>query len=636
MLRWLSHKTTSAAPPSPPSTSAVTTTTTVTPAGGARTAPQTTGSGTTNTSPTPTIDDGAWTNIDSSSRASPSSLASCVAPPTPPPGTGTTAWSGMGTGMGVGMGMGMGMGMASGMGGGVSAMMTASGSPVASNMLMTMSATTQRRMDQLRLQPTPLAPATDGRDPVVTSTGCVNSNIDAFNTTINSCSSTCGLSHQTVQPGTVFVDDQNDIYTLSDDEGDIGTGVGSGSGAFSGAVPSSVPGRDSAILSGEPCSMPQPPPPASALFSSSTASFVNPGVSEGEGEEGRDTNPVRDSAEPEPRDEGSAANAADQTFTSRPMAPVVEQSEAVVQFRPSLSPDHTCFALPTKTGYKLFRCEPFGLINEYNFGERIGIVEMQCGADYVALVGACYQPTFPQHKLVFWDYKRQEFLATVEFPHAINSVKLREKRAFVVVVPFLCVYSLYDFQLRRFTISEEGLFAASTGEETTVAFAGPTKGQVCIQNLSISSPLCVIQAHAHALQAIAISMDGQKIATASIQGTRICIWSSEGMVLNKLKRGIDVADIACLNFKPDPLELVVSSNKHTIHIFSTVAQTDLKSWAMGYLSIGNSSVRQFPVTTTSSLVWFGLQSNFYQLTKDALLEFNTQNPTANPTEHPLT
>ena len=78
----------------------------------------------------------------------------------------------------------------------------------------------------------------------------------------------------------------------------------------------------------------------------------------------------------------------------------------------------------------------------------------------------------------------------------------------------------------------------------------------------------IIQAHESDVGALAVNADGTLIATASIRGTIIRIFSAEeGQLLQELRRGSSKAFITSLNFHPSMNMIACTSNRSSIHLF---------------------------------------------------------------------
>lgn len=93
-------------------------------------------------------------------------------------------------------------------------------------------------------------------------------------------------------------------------------------------------------------------------------------------------------------------------------------------------------------------------------------------------------------------------------------------------------------------------------------------GDVIIFNAKTLQPYCVIEAHKATLAAIALSSDGLLLASASVKGTIIRVFSVEtGQKLYQFRRGTYGTKIYSLSFSSDNKFLTASSATETVHIF---------------------------------------------------------------------
>ena len=77
-----------------------------------------------------------------------------------------------------------------------------------------------------------------------------------------------------------------------------------------------------------------------------------------------------------------------------------------------------------------------------------------------------------------------------------------------------------------------------------------------------------INAHDSDIGALALNSQGTLIATASIKGTVIKIFSSEeGTALQELRRGASKAFITSITFHPTMNMLACTSDRSSIHLF---------------------------------------------------------------------
>ncbi|CAO3627696.1 unnamed protein product [Cunninghamella blakesleeana] len=84
--------------------------------------------------------------------------------------------------------------------------------------------------------------------------------------------------------------------------------------------------------------------------------------------------------------------------------------------------DFSCISVGTKSGYRIYNCDPFGKC--YSKAESgTGIVEMLFCTSLVALAGAGEQPTFSTRQLRIINTKRQSTICELSFPTSILAVK---------------------------------------------------------------------------------------------------------------------------------------------------------------------------------------------------------------------
>ena len=78
----------------------------------------------------------------------------------------------------------------------------------------------------------------------------------------------------------------------------------------------------------------------------------------------------------------------------------------------------------------------------------------------------------------------------------------------------------------------------------------------------------VIQGHESEVGALAVNPEGTLIATASVRGTIIRVFSAEeGVLLQELRRGSGKAFITSITFHPTINMLACTSDRTSIHLF---------------------------------------------------------------------
>ncbi|ORX85754.1 WD40 repeat-like protein [Basidiobolus meristosporus CBS 931.73] len=255
----------------------------------------------------------------------------------------------------------------------------------------------------------------------------------------------------------------------------------------------------------------------------------------------------------------------------------------------------------------------------------LGIVEMLFRCNYLALVGGGKNPKYSPNKVIIWDDLKGKGIIELEFRSEVKNVKLRRDRIVIVLGNKVFVYTFsaspQKLQVYETTDNEKGLAALSPNPNSSIlAFPGRQPGYVQIVDLNtlisrsstatshntttstLTSNVSIIAAHTTTLSCLAISMDGTKVATASVKGTLIRVFdSSSGKLLNELRRGFDRAEIYSIAFSHDGTRLCVSSDKGTVHIFNLEFDFDSIEKAEGNISpyYGMLSIRD-PISHTSS------------------------------------
>lgn len=113
----------------------------------------------------------------------------------------------------------------------------------------------------------------------------------------------------------------------------------------------------------------------------------------------------------------------------------------------------------------------------------------------------------------------------------------------------------------------------------------------------------LINAHNTQVTALALSIDGARLATASEKGTLVRVFeTNSGTKLQELRRGSDPADVYHLAFDRKTFWLAVTSDKNTVHVFAVCDKGDSEGQgsarAMASRLRGRPPARQPPTAGT--------------------------------------
>ncbi|KAL5069389.1 hypothetical protein RYX36_020276 [Vicia faba] len=241
-------------------------------------------------------------------------------------------------------------------------------------------------------------------------------------------------------------------------------------------------------------------------------------------------------------------------------------------FSLSFNQDHTCFSASTKTGFRVFSCNPLRQLFRRVFpGDGFSHVEMLHQTNILALVGGGSHPQFPRNSVVIWDDYRCEAVGTLSFRGSVRGVRLRQDRIVVVLEFMVFVYSFGDLKvLCQFGTCEnpKGLCVVSQLKDSMVlACLGLQRGHVRVEHYP-KNKINYIRAHDSRLGCLALTIDGRFLATASSKGTLIRVFDTRnGALLQEVRRGAISAEIYSLAFSSTAQWLAVSSDKGTVHVF---------------------------------------------------------------------
>ncbi|CAK7264920.1 autophagy protein [Sporothrix epigloea] len=249
--------------------------------------------------------------------------------------------------------------------------------------------------------------------------------------------------------------------------------------------------------------------------------------------------------------------------------------------------DHSCLAVGTSKGFRIFHTDPFSKIFSSDDGS-VSIIEMLFSTSLVAMVLS------PRH-LVIQNTKRASVICELTFPSAVLAVRLNRKRLAVVLEDEIYLYDIANMGLLyNITTSPNpnAICALSPSSENCYiayplpkpredrddrrpshapplsSYIAPTSGEVLIFDTITLKAVNVIEAHRSPLSCIAINSEGTLLATASETGTIIRVFGvPKGQKLYQFRRGTYPSTIYSMSFNQDSSLLCVSSTSDTVHIF---------------------------------------------------------------------
>lgn len=210
----------------------------------------------------------------------------------------------------------------------------------------------------------------------------------------------------------------------------------------------------------------------------------------------------------------------------------------------SFNQDHGCFAAGTDQGFRVYNCDPFRELfrQDFGIGGGVGVVEMLFRCNILPLVGGGTK--YPPNKVMIWDDKQSVFIGEIALRSEVRSVRVRRDRIVVVMEQKILIYNFADLNqlhLIETIANPKGLCAVSHAAGTYVLVCpGLQKGQVRVEHYAATKTSKFIMAHDSRIACLALTHDGQLLATASTKGTLVRIYNTaNGSLLREVRGLID-------------------------------------------------------------------------------------------------
>ncbi|AMD18644.1 HBL258Wp [Eremothecium sinecaudum] len=306
--------------------------------------------------------------------------------------------------------------------------------------------------------------------------------------------------------------------------------------------------------------------------------------------------------------------------------PIVEQANAPPRFlHVNFNQDHECFSCATETGFEIYNNDPVQCSVKRKFAQGglygmsgIGYTRMLYRTNYIALVGGGTHPRFSTNKIAIWDDIQQKDSISLKFKSPVREIFLSRQYIIVVLSQNIELFTfsgnptricppinhvnngIADFvtcnKVRRDS-SQDGQDPLASHVLTGI-LAYPSSiipGQIHVadlSNLQVTTsddpfsthlPTSIIKAHKNSVRMVKLNRKGTLVATCSVEGTLVRIFSiASGSLVREFRRGLDRALIFDMQWDEKGNNLAVVSDKYTLHVFQIDKQLDkrhvLKGW----------------------------------------------------------
>ena len=248
----------------------------------------------------------------------------------------------------------------------------------------------------------------------------------------------------------------------------------------------------------------------------------------------------------------------------------------------------SCVTSANDAGFQIFGVPPDSTFRQLRSDTTLGaisVVAMLDNTPLLVVVGSSrgtqqQQQTGTHRFLQLYDTNRHEVLTSMHFDTAILNVRMNIKRLVVILERTTHIFDLNTLaplpQIRSTQpLNKTGLGALS--DLTTAGkcyFAFPYsdregRGDIVVIEAVEQRESTILPAHRHPIVAVEICSSGSRIATCSISGTTIKVFSNpNSQLLFQFRRGQRQALVYCLAFSRNGDLLAVSSDSGTLHLFS--------------------------------------------------------------------
>lgn len=271
--------------------------------------------------------------------------------------------------------------------------------------------------------------------------------------------------------------------------------------------------------------------------------------------------------------------------------------------------DGSCFVCATPKGFIVYDVNPCRKRWEHSTKFPLDIAQLHYKSEWIVLT---YRTEDDKGILKIWDDRRSTVIGALEFTRPIETIAQTCKCIAVGFRDTYYIYNLDNLELIEQCPSDPNgpcvLSSSYSDGVSTFAMPGGTMGyvrvvqvrhmevleqdieksKVFVRKLQISKNNNTIKAHDHYISCIAMSNNGDLMATASIHGTMIRIWKTTTReVSSEFRRGSQPTQIRYLRWNTTGTYLLATSQRGTIHVFCAISDSEnvksMLQWASGVL-----------------------------------------------------
>ena len=272
--------------------------------------------------------------------------------------------------------------------------------------------------------------------------------------------------------------------------------------------------------------------------------------------------------------------------------------------------DMTRMSVGTDSGFQIFDLPPATNYRRIRSEQSLGGVSQVAMLEktpLIAVVGGAANNSSNNRHLQLYDLNKSEVLTEMHFDTAILNVRINIKRLAVILDRHIHLFDLNTMQplpqVRTTSpLNKAGIGALSCLLNTGACYFAfpqssdkdnPSRGDVFVLDAISLQHISVIPAHNTTVVALEFCGSGTRLATCSVKGTVIRVFSNPNpTLLYTFRRGQQEAIIYSLAFNYAGDLLAVASNSGTLHLFRCDEQNQGASSLAGTRSFSKISIKE--------------------------------------------
>eukprot|EP01083_Nonionella_stella_P085283 236405_1 len=240
----------------------------------------------------------------------------------------------------------------------------------------------------------------------------------------------------------------------------------------------------------------------------------------------------------------------------------------------SFNQDGRCITVATKTGFRIYNCRNFRRRFSEAVPGGVSLVEMLFSTSLVLVVGGGYRPAFsPRHIRILNTTKKERLIGQLDFVDSVLALKINRERLAAVTQRKIFLFNASSLKILteiEIPPNPNGAFAFSSNVQNCyMAYpVNANQGHLAVYDTLNLQKLSVLNAHGNPIRQIIFNLEGTIMATASVQGTVIRIWTVPSCrKLHEFRRGSVWNEITAIAFNKPATFLAVASRSATVHLF---------------------------------------------------------------------